>query len=100
MAIKITPGSIESTGHVLLTGPITGSVELEDGTVVDVTPGFIEVDPDLADEIADKIGQRYAAEGHPDDVELDPETGEMVQREFVYVTPEELANSGDDTKKK
>lgn len=99
--MKIVPGRIESTGHVVLTGPITGTVELEDGTVVDVSPGFIEVDPDLADEIADKIGRRYAEEGHPDDVELDDETGQMVQREFVYNTPEEAAKIIDgETKKK
>ncbi len=90
--MKFTPGSIESSGHVVLTGPIQGVVELEDGTVVDVSPTFIEVDSqEAANEIADKIGQRYAAEGHPDDVELDPDTGERVQREFVYVTPDELA---------
>lgn len=91
--MKQTPGTIVSTGHVVLTGPITGAVTLEDGTVVDVTPGVIEVDPDQAEEIAHRIGLRYAAEGHPDDVERDDETGELVQREFVYVPPAAFADT-------
>lgn len=64
--MKYTPGSIVSSGHVLLTGPIQGTVELEDGTVVDVSDPVIEVDPDQADEIAHRIGLRYADEGHPE----------------------------------
>lgn len=63
--MKYTPASIESTGHVVLTGPITGTVELSDGTVVDVTQPVIEVHPDNADEVAHLIGRRYADEGHP-----------------------------------
>lgn len=90
--MKFTPGKIESTGHVVLTGPIQGTVTLEDGTVVDVSPVAVEVgSPEEAAEVAHQIGLRYAAEGHPDDVERDPETGEMVQREFVYITPDEQA---------
>lgn len=50
----------------VLTGPITGNVTLRDGTVVDVSPPAIMVDDGQADEIADLIGQRYEAEGHPD----------------------------------
>lgn len=89
--MKFTPGNIESEGHVVLTGPITGTVQLDDGSYVDVSPTAVEVDsPEQAAELAHKIGLRYAAEGHPDDVELDPETGEMVQREFVYVAPEDV----------
>lgn len=94
MAMQVTPGSIVSDGHVIMTGKIEGSVTLEDGTVVDVTPGFIEVpasQPEKAAEIADLIGQRYAAEGHPDDYEIDPDTGEKVPVEFVYNTPEQAA---------
>lgn len=94
--MKITPGSIVSDGHVVLTGPIQGSVTLDDGTVVDVSPVVVEVSsPEEAAELADKIGQRYAEEGHPDDVELDTDEdsetfGQMVQREFVYVAPDEV----------
>jgi len=86
--MKHTPGAVEGT-HILLTGPIQGAVELSDGTVVDVSPSFIEVDDENAAEIAHKIGLRYAEEGHPDDVELDPETGERVQRPFEYVAPDD-----------
>lgn len=98
--MKVTPGSVEGT-HVVLTGPITGTVQLEDGTVVDVSAPFIEVSDDQAAEIAHRIGERYAAEGHPDDVERDEETGEMVQVPFVYIPPDEFAgHSGSDKKKK
>jgi hypothetical protein len=86
--MKITPGTVEGD-HVILTGPIQGSVELADGTVIDVSAPFIEVDDDQAAEVADLIGQRYAEEGHPDLVENDPETGEPVQQQFVYVPPSE-----------
>jgi len=77
--------AIESDGHVVLTGPIKGRVTLEDGTVYDVSPEVIEV-PDQAHaaEVAHLIGLRHAEDGHPDDVELDEETGRMVQRPFVY----------------
>lgn len=98
--MKHTPGSVSGT-HVMLTGPISGSVQLEDGTVVDVSAPFIEVDDEQAAEIAHRIGERYAAEGHPDDVERDPETGEMVQMPFEYQAPAEFAgHSGSDKKKK
>jgi hypothetical protein len=89
--MKYTPGSIVSEGHVVLTGPITGTVELSDGTVVDVSPVIVEVSSqDEANELADLIGQRYAAEGHPDMVEADND-GNLVQREFVYVKPEDVS---------
>lgn len=95
MSVEYTPASIVSTGHVLLTGPITGTVTLDDGTVVDVTQPVIAVTDEQAAEIAHKIGERYAAEGHPDDIEADEETGDLVQREFVYEAPAEFT----DTKK-
>lgn len=85
--MKLTPGAVEGE-HIILTGPIQGVVELEDGTVVDVSPGFIEAPPEQHEEIAHLIGQRYAAEGHPDDYEIDPETGNRVAQEFVYVPTE------------
>lgn len=96
MGVEFTPASIVSTGHVLLTGPIKGTVMLDDGTVVDVSAPVISVTDEQAVEIAHKIGERYAAEGHPDDVEVDEETGELVQREFVYEAPAEFT----ETKKK
>lgn len=99
MGTEYTPASIVSTGHVLLTGPITGTVTLDDGTVVDVTQPVIPVTDEQAAEIAHKLGERYAAEGHPDDIELDEETGELVQREFVYVAPDKLADQLDIEKK-
>ncbi len=57
MTIKITPGSIESDGHVvLLPAGLTGEVTLEDGTTVDLGPASqiaIEVDSlDQAKEVA------------------------------------------------
>jgi hypothetical protein len=82
--MKLTPGAVEGE-HIIMTGPIQGVVELEDGTVVDVSPGFIEAPPEQHAEIAHLIGERYAAEGHPDDVDVDPETGERIAREFVYI---------------
>lgn len=90
--MKIIPGSIVSSGHVVLTGPIRGSVTLEDGTVVDVTPEIVEVSGQAeADEVAHLVGLRYAEEGHPNDVERDPESGELIQQPFVYVDPATLA---------
>ena len=51
--------------HVVLTGPIQGQVTTSDGTTYDVSEHVIEVDPAHAQEVADLIGDRYAAEGHP-----------------------------------
>lgn len=90
--MQYTPPSIVAD-HVLLTGPIKGTVELEDGTVVDVTPPVIAVSDDQAAEIAHRIGERYAAEGHPDDIEVD-ESGELVQRSFDYQAPKAAKKKG------
>lgn len=96
--MQITPAQIVSSGHVVLTGPITGTVTLQDGTVVDVSPvGVPAVDQAQADEIAHLVGLRYAAEGHPDDVELDDDPdsdtyGQMVQRPFDYQAPDAFAD--------
>ncbi len=57
--------SIESDGHVVLTGPIRGEVTTTDGTVYDVSEVAVEVQEDHAAEVAHLIGQRYADEGHP-----------------------------------
>lgn len=52
--------------HAVLTGPIRGSVTLADGTEVDVQPDVVYLDTlDQAHEVAHLIGERYAAEGHP-----------------------------------
>jgi len=70
--------------HVLLTGPITGTVTKADGTVVDVSPIGIEVaDQDEADEIDFLIGQHWVEHGHPDDFDID-EKGNRIQRPFVW----------------
>lgn len=63
--------------HAVLTGPITGTVTLPDGTEVDVSNPVIEVkDQKQADEVAHAIAMRYHTEGHP----TDPN--------FVYDNPE------------
>lgn len=51
---------------VVFTGPISGTVELPDGTTVDVTDPFIGVaDEATALAVSDAIGERHVAEGHP-----------------------------------
>lgn len=53
--------------HIVLTGPIQGSVVLDDGTKIDVTPQVIEVaSPAQAAELADLIARSYVANGHPE----------------------------------
>lgn len=90
MAIEITrnpDGSmhVESDGHVVLTGPIKGSVTLADGSTVDVSPIAVEADShEHAAEIAHAIGKHWEARGHPDDIEVDEESGKPVVRPFVY----------------
>lgn len=96
--MQIIPAQIVSTGHVVLTGPITGTVTLQDGTVVDVSaPGSPAIDQAQADEIAHLVGLRYAAEGHPDDIEVDDDPdsdtfGELIQRPFDYQPPDAFAD--------
>jgi hypothetical protein len=51
--------------HVVITGPIQGTVTTADGTVYDVSAAAIEVSEQHRQEIADLIGERYAREGHP-----------------------------------
>jgi hypothetical protein len=75
--MKITPGSIvaDEGEHVVLTGPITGAVTLEDGTVVDVSaPAVVAADEVQAAEIAHAIGQYWAdpdTPSHPEHVTED-----------------------------
>jgi len=72
--------------HVLLTGPITGTVTTTDGTVVDVTQPAVVVPADQVDEVAHLVGLRYAAEGHPDDPPDEPFQYE-VPKTFVKYEP-------------
>lgn len=61
----------------VLTGPITGTVTLPDGTEVDVSAPVVMVDSQAAaDAVAAAVGESYAANGHP----TDPN--------FTYVPPE------------
>ena len=54
--------------HAVLTGPITGTVSLPDGTEVDVSPALIEVDDQAtADAVAHAIACHYRDHGHPTD---------------------------------
>lgn len=85
-----TPGSVAAR-HILMTGPIQGEVTCADGTVYDVSAPFIEIPdgagghievtdadgntvnkPAHAEEVAHLIGDRYAAEGHPDHTDDNP----------------------------
>lgn len=82
--MKVTQAHYEAPrGHVVLTGPISGQIELEDGTVYDVSPGAIEIDPAHADEVSFLIGEHWVENGHPDDVDT-LEDGTKVQRPFVH----------------
>lgn len=71
---------------VVMTGPIRGSVQLADGTEVDVNPIAVEANSaEHAAAIDRAIGEAWEALGHPDDVEIDQKTGKRVQRPFKYV---------------
>ena len=75
-------------GHLLVTGPVKGTVTLDDGRVIDVSPALIELDSfeDVL-AVADKIGERHAERGHP---ELAPDDT------FVH-TPSALTHNPDGT---
>lgn len=51
--------------HLVLTGPISGTVTLPDGTEYDVTPPVIEAPLEHHGAISHAIGVRHQAEGHP-----------------------------------
>ena len=93
MSLQVTPGSVTGE-HVMLTGPITGSVTTPDGQTFDVSPGVIAVDsPEQAELISALIGEHWVKNGHPDDIELDDDPdsdthGELVQRPFEHVFDE------------
>ena len=73
MAIQRTDTGWVSDGHVVVTGPARGAVTLEDGTTYDVSADVIEVEsPDHAEEVADLIGRKFEAEGHPDHAKIHP----------------------------
>lgn len=78
--MQTIPGQVIGE-HVVLTGPIKGSVILEDGTTYDVSGEAVEAPLEHHAEIAHLIGLRYAAEGHP---------GHDADTPFVYTTPEGL----------
>ncbi len=68
--MKITPGSIvaDEGEHVVLVGPISGAVTLDDGEVLDVSPvAVVARDSKHADKIAHAVGQHYADHGPPTD---------------------------------
>lgn len=67
MTLKITPGRIESDGHVVLMPPgVTGEVVTADGTTYDLGPASqiaVEVDShDHAKAVALEVSRRVAAD--------------------------------------
>lgn len=69
--------------HVVLLGPIEGTVTTAGGATIDVSPVAVACSTvEAAAEVAHLVGLRYAAEGHPDHDEETP---------FVYEPPEEFA---------
>lgn len=75
--------------HLFVPGPVTGLMQLADGTEVNVTPDVISLPEEKAAELNDLIVDHWVANGHPDDIDtlFDPETGNYVpvQRPFVGV---------------
>lgn len=67
--MQITPGQIvaDAGEHVLLTGPISGTVTTSDGQTYDVSAPGVVVPEEKVEEVAHLIGLRYATEGHPDE---------------------------------
>lgn len=62
-----------SDGPIVLTGPVNGTVDLPGGKTVNVTPAVVEVADDAeAVQLANAIGEKLMAEGHPDFIR-DPE---------------------------
>lgn len=59
--------SDDPTAHIVLTGPIQGTVTTADGSVVDVTADFVEASSQAeALAISDAIGAKHEKQGHPD----------------------------------
>lgn len=73
--------SDQPDAHLLMTGPIVGTVDV-DGQTIDVSAPFVEAaSPEQALAISDAIGARHVAEGHPDFVK-DPDLDSLG---FVHV---------------
>ena len=52
--------------HIVITGPITGTVTLPGGKIIDVTDPIIAVgSPKEAALVSNAIAQRFVEEGHP-----------------------------------
>jgi len=68
--MKITQGSIVAGEgeHIVLTGPVQGTVTLPDGEEVDVSPAAVAAPTqEKAAEIALAVSRFYAENGHPTD---------------------------------
>lgn len=75
----------DSPNPVVLTGSISGLVQLPDGSQVDVSPVAVESESEEhAAAIREAIGKHYQKHGHPDHYEIDPKTGDRVQKKFTY----------------
>jgi hypothetical protein len=77
----------DPTIPVVLTGPISGTVTLPNGTVYDVSEQFIEVAPGDELAVSDAIGARHEAEGHPAFI-ADPNADDLGFVAVPAVTPE------------
>lgn len=73
-----------SDGHLVLTGPIKGTVATADGTVYDVNEYAVEVPDHHAMEVAEEVGRRYMLEGHPEHLFSDVP--------FVHVPQSDMSN--------
>ena len=79
-----TPASVEGE-HVVLTGPITGTVTLEDGTRVDVSAPVVVVESqERAAEVAHAIGLHWQQPENVHPQQIDITDDGPVINEFVY----------------
>ncbi len=85
--MHITPGSIvaEPDEHLILVGPLAGTVTTLDGTTFDVSAAAVVIPEDKVAEVANLIGLRYAAEGHRDHDAAHPFTYEPPKKFAKYV---------------
>ena len=94
-----TPAASPPGGlHAVITGPVTGTVTLPDGSVLDVTPDIVLVDsPERAAQVAHAIGQHWAdpEHVHPSHIETqDDGTARVLP--FVYEPPADSATEPKD----
>lgn len=83
--MEVTQASVKAD-HVVLTGPITGAVTLEDGSVVDVTQPVVEASDEWhAAQIAHAIGEHWSKDEnvHPGQINV-TEKGDVEVLPFVY----------------